>query len=937
MTVYTPQNGALFSGANSVFQDHTGWMWFTNSYDVVRYDGHRFRIYPPVANCKMDYCYGIHEVANELWIMASPQHLKVSGDSLVPLVFPEGNPEITAYTRMGNQHYVLGDQGLFEYSNGLFREITNNVTFPFTGNETMLPFLDSILISYSWRKSIYLFSPQTGKYYELPMPVNALAQNREGRTFILLQEKGVFELTGVNVYDGTLQPLLKPYYAITDPKAEQIEVDGLGNIWIGFQDKYLLKISPNKSIHTYNELDKLPSLWFYKIFCDVENNVWIAMNNGVCKIVPAYYKRFTKDQGLYSNHVSFIRRGPGKNNLFIGTYTGVNLVSDDVIYSLKTGTLPFTCQHLVFDHTLLYYIRDSSLYAGTLDTLHYEIINERLLASLPARGLYLDMDSMGTVFLATVKGMYAWFNQNLTKTLTDDRHYHTMLIDHQQQLWAGDFADRLKGYRIMYTSAGPKLDPLSIAPDVQKSFDEIIRIRAFAYDGKNKVFAGTRYNGLYAIESKDNTITNIRHWDETDSLNSNSIWGISVEPAGICWAATARGLCRIDVDEGGISDVGQSARIIQAASVLALPDQSVWIGSHPGVVKLEKDKSHQQHFEIFITGISVNGQILTRNIDKNKRHLFPYDQNNISFDFTANTFLFEEDVRYSYRLVKNSESTWSHPENQHTIHYPSLSPGRYTFQVKARNNAGAGSGPDAEWSFEIKPPFWLQSWFVFSVILILAGISYIVYRYRINQILKLQHMRNTISSNLHDDIGASLSNINILNTLALRHIHDNPKAEEYLLKTGEDIQRISESLSDIVWNVNPIYDNMDQLVSHMKRYAADMLEGKDIEAILKFPPAGPGIHLSMDTRRDLFLVFKEAINNLVKHSKATSAEINLVEEKNFVYLSVKDNGSGFDPDQIAYGHGLLNMQNRASAHAGSLSVTSAPGKGTHLELRMKIS
>lgn len=196
-------------------------------------------------------------------------------------------------------------------------------------------------------------------------------------------------------------------------------------------------------------------------------------------------------------------------------------------------------------------------------------------------------------------------------------------------------------------------------------------------------------------------------------------------------------------------------------------------------------------------------------------------------------------------------------------------------------------------------------------------------------------MRNSISQDLHDDIGASLSNINILNELARRNLEQPEKSKEYLSRASEDIQRISESLSDIVWNINPKYDEIDNLFIRMKRYAADMLDGKQIRGTFDFPPAGEKINLSMTRRRDLYLVFKEAVNNLVKYSGATEATIRLHTAGNEIILQVKDNGKGFETEKVKSGNGLTNMQQRALAEQGKCRIESAPGKGTLVELRLK--
>jgi len=222
---------------------------------------------------------------------------------------------------------------------------------------------------------------------------------------------------------------------------------------------------------------------------------------------------------------------------------------------------------------------------------------------------------------------------------------------------------------------------------------------------------------------------------------------------------------------------------------------------------------------------------------------------------------------------------------------------------------------------------------------LLLGYTYFN-RYQLKKKLEQQNgllrMRNNISQDLHDDIGASLSNINILNELARRNINQPEKSTNYLSKASEDIQRISESLSDIVWNINPKYDDLQNLFIRMKRYAADMLEGKNIKGHFDFPADENGVQLSMTQRRDLYLIFKEAVNNLVKYSGASEAVISFKTMPHGVEMEIKDNGKGFDESKVIQGNGLNNMVERAKISGGAVKIISAQEKGTSILLQMDV-
>jgi two-component system, NarL family, sensor histidine kinase UhpB len=227
--------------------------------------------------------------------------------------------------------------------------------------------------------------------------------------------------------------------------------------------------------------------------------------------------------------------------------------------------------------------------------------------------------------------------------------------------------------------------------------------------------------------------------------------------------------------------------------------------------------------------------------------------------------------------------------------------------------------------------------------LILAGMALVLItgvslfsRFRLKRKIAEQKallaVRNTISKDLHDDIGASLTNIGILNEMARRNLDKPEKSTNYLVKASEDIQRISESLSDIVWNINPRFDTAEGLFARMQRYAADILEGASIQTEISFPSNEQSLNLSMQQRRDFYLIFKEAVNNLAKYSKATKAEIGVISGKGNIQLLVKDNGVGFSVKENKIGNGLHNMQQRALALGAQLDIKTAKDIGTEITL-----
>jgi two-component system, NarL family, sensor histidine kinase UhpB len=204
--------------------------------------------------------------------------------------------------------------------------------------------------------------------------------------------------------------------------------------------------------------------------------------------------------------------------------------------------------------------------------------------------------------------------------------------------------------------------------------------------------------------------------------------------------------------------------------------------------------------------------------------------------------------------------------------------------------------------------------------------------YRTRQVQRLQVIRNKIAGDLHDDIGSTLNSISIYSEVARRK---GDQQDEALEMIGEASRKIIDAMSDIVWTINPDNDNFGKIIFRMKSLAYNLFRAKKIEYSFYADDALDSKKLSLEDRRNLYLVFKESINNLVKYSNATNVDITLINDKDFIKLHIKDNGVGFNTSQENTGNGLKNMKRRADEMKASYRLESAIGKGTEIELILK--
>jgi len=251
--------------------------------------------------------------------------------------------------------------------------------------------------------------------------------------------------------------------------------------------------------------------------------------------------------------------------------------------------------------------------------------------------------------------------------------------------------------------------------------------------------------------------------------------------------------------------------------------------------------------------------------------------------------------------------------------------------VLASNNDGKWNDLGTSIHITITPPFWRTLPFYLLCILLLSGILYGIYRYRINQLLKMQHVRNKIAIDLHDDIGSTLTSITMFSQLGTA-MDSNEKLVALLHRIQGSSKQITENMQDIVWAVNPSNDSMKVIIPRMRSYALETLDAKGIHVNFDIDEGMCEAKLGLDLRHDFYLIFKEAVNNAAKYSNAKKVWVTLTNSGRHLKMTIKDDGKGFDETTAHQGDGLLNMKKRAENLHGNLVIHSDSNEGTVVEL-----
>lgn len=223
-----------------------------------------------------------------------------------------------------------------------------------------------------------------------------------------------------------------------------------------------------------------------------------------------------------------------------------------------------------------------------------------------------------------------------------------------------------------------------------------------------------------------------------------------------------------------------------------------------------------------------------------------------------------------------------------------------------------------------------------AVVFLVLLIAFFVFRQmKLQQKLKEASLRNKIASDLHDDVGSTMSTISILSEVAQADINQD-KIRPLLSEIGGHSRELLDRLDDIVWSVNPNNDSLAQMIPRMKLFANELLAPKNVSVVFDTPDEIKALPMSMEARRNLYLIYKEALHNVFKYAEASQVNIRIQPADKELLLEVRDNGKGFDMDKQSRGNGLGNMQERAKELKGKISMTSIPGEGTTISLKIPV-
>ena len=575
-----------------------------------------------------------------------------------------------------------------------------------------------------------------------------------------------------------------------------------------------------------------------------------------------------------------------------------------------------------------------------------------------------SMDRFADIETARPVAFYG-SNEGLTA-----RQVFRLFEDSRSNIWVSTISSLTNGLALIDPN-GDGVRDLAGAPGLPAVEDDLAR--SFGEDGSGRIWIG--FNGGLARY----TDGRFQFFTARDGLPAGPIMNIYQDRADRLWLASAQGGL-VRVDDGGadrpafvVYTVANGLSSDNVEVITEGHDGLLYLGGGHGLDRFDPATGRVQHFTaadglptgivktgfldrdgvlwfgttgglaqlapapekppapplMLISGLRVAGVPQAISALGDREVFLPDlapDRNQLQVDFVALGFGSGEVLRYQYRL-QAADTDWSPLSETRTVTYASLSPGRYAFQVRAVNSAGTASAAPASIRFRILRPVWQRWWFISIVARALGLVARGAYRHRVARLVELANMRARIATDLHDDIGANLTRIALLSEVA-RQTHDDGPLTSVARIARESVS----AMSDIVWAINPKRESLLDLIRRMRQHAEEIFALRDIELGFDAPDETAGVRLGMDVRRDVLLVFKEAVSNAACHSGCSRVSIQLRVDGARLVLVVADNGAGFDTSHDSDGQGLGSMTRRAERLEGTLDIVSGPGVGTTITL-----
>lgn len=947
---YSIRDGLTRNAVRAIHQDAGGRMWFASTDGLDRYDGAAFAHFTTADGLANDFVNHITEDSTgTIWIATNFGGLSTYRSGRFAKYLP--SPDIPSAFSNSVNHVLIDSKGrLWVATDGGLFLFDGEKFFPINLQLTATTIAEDSSGTIWVGATDGLMKLENGGTPQLELGIANIA------VFSLVCDRnGILWIgtkNGLRV--RTVEPG-QPWQAerlINRLHGEWIRtlaVDPDNTLWIGTDGMGAIRFTRDGMITTIDESNGLAGNTVLDIVRDREGNVWFGTTTGLSKLVNEQIINYTRIYGLPDYAVSTVTRDVmgamwfgtrfGLARLENGrmrTYTARDGFADDYVLTLLTG-------------------QDGTLWCGTEsgptsvtfdgDQLHLKSYRSRegwtKINGKKNRVRAMYQDDEGNLWFGNDNGISLYRDRKFIHYPIDgeygDRLVAGILRDTWGDLWVGLHGNGILRFQVTGSTKHHATLHLKQRIGIADGLKDD-HIRCAGKTRQGDLWFGTRFGGAVRIIPEAERIGLIRSYTTDDGLASNWVNSFVEDQRGNLWFGTSRGVTRFtfsssDSDAPAVRTLTVFDGIAGDGVNAIYEDVNgfLWFATYNGVTRYDaaNDAPPRVPPSVYITNVVVAGQADTAMAQKERAEL-PYEHHSIAFEFVGISFRDEARVRYKY-MLEGFDTTWSGPTDRRYAQYTHLPPGDYVFKVSALNGEGVWSAEPALFSFTVVPPIWARWWFIAGLVIVLATTVWLVHRYRVRHLLALERVRLRIAADLHDDVGSTLSSIAIASEVARKEVSDNTtSAADTLTRITANARAMLERLDDIVWTINPSNDSLDEILLRMQGFAAEILETKGIVYTIAFPEQSKAVRIPMEMRRHLYLIFKEAVNNVARHSECTKVEIRVEVNAGKLTLVVKDNGKGFDARTSFSGNGLRTMQGRAVGMGGGVVVHSDPGSGTTL-------
>lgn len=727
---------------------------------------------------------------------------------------------------------------------------------------------------------------------------------------------------------------------------------GEETIWVGYDGKGLAFLERGEW-RFLNEKSGLANDLVFSIedAGSPDGSVWLStLGAGVARLERSNWTTFDDSNGL-ANKIVFGIGQEQSGAHWIGTYGGGAMRFADGVWTKFD-----TAKGLPNDYVQCFLATKNDaggdvLYIGTergLGKLENGVITKVDLSAEKIEEIWdlhesIEADGSKTLWIVAGGGIVRINNGRRTVYTTKDglpeprirSVLETTGRDGHKTLWFGTFGGLVKFENEKFTVINTN-DGL---PN-----NRVYSLAEIRDDSARQLWIGTGGGGaavmdLDAAQPKFRTISS----ENGGLLKNDSVLQIFQDKQQRIYLTTNKGVARLspkgrlaDFDFNGYvftTDDGLASNECIAGASFVDNAGIVWVGTVGGasMLDLRQEVADQTADKLMLQRILVGG---AERRFASKTEL-AYDEKNLVFEFVLLTNFRETGSRYRTQLVglEDKPGAWTTDQSRQ---FDFLPDGDFKLVIWGMDAAGNVSEP-VEVAFVIRPAWWRSWWaialYVVGIAAIVSLIAFVVYRNRLLRLIELERVRNRIATDLHDDIGASLSQISIMSEVLASKRDADDDDRGMLDKIAETSRDVTSSMSDIVWAINPQRDTVEDLVQRMRHFASDILGARDIDFSFFAPFADEQRSVGVDLRRQIYLIFKEAINNAAKHSGCGNVEIRFELVNGEFKLTIKDDGRGFGGAENSGlgGNGMASMHARAAAVGGKLEIESPDGKGTRIE------